>query len=92
MIDLRLYLSGRTPKSDAMITELDRVLKETGIEYRMTVLDIFEHPGEAFDDAVYATPMLVKRFPAPVSRIIGDLTSRERVLVGLRIADIAKDA
>jgi circadian clock protein KaiB len=86
MIDLRLYLSGQTPLSDAKIAELRAILDGEGLDYRLTIKDVFECPEDSFEDAVYATPTLVKRFPLPITRIIGELADRERVLVGLKIS------
>jgi circadian clock protein KaiB len=85
MIDLLLYLSGRTPGSDAKIEELRAILDGEDIDYRLTIKDVFECPEDSFEDAVYATPTLVKRFPTPITRIIGELTDRDRVLMGLKI-------
>jgi circadian clock protein KaiB len=85
VIDLRLYLSGRTPGSDAKIAELRALLEREGLDYRLDVKDVFDCPEDSFEDAVYATPTLVKRFPAPITRIIGELADRERVLIGLKV-------
>jgi circadian clock protein KaiB len=86
MIDLRLYVSGRTPRNEAMAAWLRTVLDERDIAYDLTVMDVFERPEESFKEAVYATPTLIKRSPQPIARIVGELFDRERVLVGLNIS------
>jgi len=35
-------------------------------------------------------PTLVRKFPEPIRKIIGDLSSEERVLVGLDIKPVAR--
>jgi circadian clock protein KaiB len=46
---------------------------------------VLEHPELAEDDRVLATPTLIKRLPLPLRRIIGDLSDREKVLLGLEL-------
>jgi circadian clock protein KaiB len=70
-----------------MIAQLEQALDDWDAEYRLEIMDVFEHPEDTYEDAVYATPTLVKQFPPPVARIIGDLSDRERVLMGLRLTD-----
>ena len=53
--------------------------------YTLDVLDVFEHPQEAYEDAIIATPTLMKTLPKPVRKIIGDLTDHERVMAALDI-------
>jgi circadian clock protein KaiB len=47
------------------------------------IIDILENPEIAEQEKILATPTLVKRFPAPVRKVIGDLSQREKVLFGL---------
>jgi hypothetical protein len=42
-----------------------------------------KNPQLAEEDKILATPTLAKILPPPVRRIIGDLSDRERVLIGL---------
>lgn len=51
--------------------------------YHIEVIDLLKNPRLAKDDQILAIPTLVRRLPAPVRRIIGDLSDTERVLVGL---------
>ncbi len=52
-------------------------------KYRIEVLDLVEHPQLAQGDQILAIPTLVRRLPAPMRKIIGDLSNTDRVLVGL---------
>lgn len=84
---LRLYVTGRTPNSQRAIDNLSRICEEElkGL-YEVEVIDVLENPALAEDEKILATPTLVKRLPAPVRKIIGDLSDREKVLLGLDIA------
>ena len=81
---LKLYVTGKTPKSEAAITNLQRIC-ETDLkrEYEMQVIDVLENPQLAEDEKILATPTLIKELPPPLRRIIGDLSDKEKVLLGL---------
>ena len=74
MIKLKLYITGRTPRSVRLIEQL-REMSERRFrgKYTLDVLDIFEHPESAYEDTVIATPTLIRTRPGPIRRIIGDL-------------------
>lgn len=83
---LRLFVTGATPRSVRAIENLREVLEsELPGRYDLEVIDIYQHPEAASEHQVIAAPTLVKLFPEPVRRIIGDLSDVERVLRGLGI-------
>ncbi len=83
---LRLYVAGQTPKSIAALANLKRLCAtELTGRYRVEVVDLLERPGMAARDDIVVVPTLVRRLPPPLRKIIGDLSNRERVLVGLDI-------
>ena len=86
---LRLYIAGQTPKSVRAIANL-REICETHLEgkYDIEVIDLMEHPEVGRKDQILAIPTLVRRLPEPITKIIGDLSNTERVLVGLDIIHI----
>ena len=53
--------------------------------YAIEIVDLVEHPEIAEEDQILAAPTLVRKLPLPLRRIIGDLSSREKVLIGLEI-------
>jgi circadian clock protein KaiB len=55
--------------------------------YEIEVIDLLEHPQLAAGDQILAIPTLVRRLPQPITRIIGDLSDTERVLVGLDLRE-----
>ena len=82
--DLRLYVAGHTPKSVAALANLQRFCEEhLAGKYRIEVVDLVSDPQLARTDQILAIPTLVRRLPAPMRKIIGDLSNSERVLVGL---------
>lgn len=81
---LRLFICGNTPEGETAIRNLkDICARELSGRYAIEVVDILDEPAAAEDASVIATPTLVKALPPPLRRIIGDLSDRERVLVGL---------
>ncbi len=84
--DLRLYVAGQTDKSIRAINNLARICKEhLEGRYSIEVIDLLQRPQLAAGDQILAVPTLVRRLPEPIKKIIGDLSSEDRVLVGLDI-------
>lgn len=82
--ELRLYIAGTTPASGKAVENL-RAICEAHLSgrYELTVIDVFQQPGLAKNEQIIAVPTLIKRLPAPLRRIVGDLSNEHRVLVGL---------
>jgi circadian clock protein KaiB len=83
---LRLYVAGQTAKSAAALKNLQQ-LCETHLagRYAIEVIDLLVNPKLAAGDQILAVPTLVRKFPEPIRKIIGDLSNEERVLVGLDV-------
>ncbi len=83
---LRLYVSGVTPRSIAAIKSIKEIC-ETALRghYELQVIDIYQQPELAQRAHVIAVPALIKQLPKPLRHIVGELSDRERVLVGLDI-------
>jgi circadian clock protein KaiB len=81
---LKLYVAGNTPNSIRALKTLNTILEEDfqGV-YALKVIDVLKNPQLAEEDKILATPTLSKILPPPVRKIIGDLSDRERVLIGL---------
>jgi len=85
---LRLYVTGMTPRSTQALDTIKALCEEhLAGRYDLEVIDIYQHPQRAVEDQVIAAPTLVKQRPAPLRRLIGDLSDTDRVLVGLGLAD-----
>jgi len=81
---LKLYVTGQTPNSLRAIANLKKILSEEfkGV-YDLRVIDVVKNPQLAEQDKILATPMLSRVLPLPVRRLIGDLSDKDKVLVGL---------
>jgi circadian clock protein KaiB len=81
---LRLYVTGMTPRSSHALTNL-RTICDEYLEgrYDLEVIDIYQQPVLAKGDQIIAAPTLIKKLPLPMRRIVGDMSNRERVLLGL---------
>ena len=86
---LKLYVAGTTARSKAALENLQR-LCETHLagRYSIEVVDLLVNPQLAAGDQILAVPTLVRKFPEPLRKIIGDLSNEERVLVGLDVKPI----
>ena len=81
---LRLYVTGMTPLSTKAFTTIKALCEELLYgRYDLEVIDIYEHPQLAIDEQIIAVPTLVKKLPAPLRRLVGDLSDQKRVLLGL---------
>ena len=81
---LRLYITGQSSHSLQAVKNLDDVCKtELKHEYEIEVIDVLEHPQLAEDEKILATPTLVKQLPTPLRKLVGDLSNRENMLIGL---------
>jgi circadian clock protein KaiB len=84
---LRLYVTGKTPKSERAIANLKEICeKELKGLYELQIIDVLERPQLAEDEKILATPTLIKDLPPPLKRIIGDLSNSEKVLLGLDLS------
>lgn len=83
---LRLYVAGMTPGSMRAVASIKNICDEHLAErYELDVIDLYQQPVLAKGDQIVATPTLIKQLPAPIRRLIGDLSDTERVLVGLNL-------
>jgi len=81
---LRLYVTGMTPRSTEAVATIKALCEEhLQGRYDLEVIDIYQHPQLARDEQIIAVPTLVKKLPAPLRRLIGNLSDVERVLFGL---------
>ena len=81
---LRLYVSGSTSKSALAIGNIKRICEQhLKNRYDLEVIDIYQQPHLAREEQIVAVPTLIKRFPPPLRRLIGDLSNQEKVLFGL---------
>src|ERR1700688_4052074 len=84
MYSLRLYITGQTPRSAASIRNLRDVCDEyLEGRFELQVIDLYQRPELAKEAQVVAAPTLIKRLPLPLRRLVGDLSDKREVLLGL---------
>jgi circadian clock protein KaiB len=83
---LRLYVTGMTARSARAVSNLQAICDEhLNGRYDLEVIDIYQQPVLTKGEQIIAAPTLIKKLPLPMRRIIGDMSNRERVLLGLDI-------
>src|ERR1700680_2576406 len=86
MWDLRLYVTGQSPKCLRAIENLQRACEEhLAGRYQIEVVDLLENPRLAAEDQILAVPTVVRRLPSPIRKLVGDLSDTERLLIGLQL-------
>ena len=84
--DLKLYVAGPTPQCVRAIDNLRVVCDELlPGRHHITIIDLLEDPKRAREDQIVAIPTLVRKLPEPVRRVIGDLSDKAHVVIGLEI-------
>ena len=83
---LRLFVTGTTPRSARAIQNI-RAICEDNLKgrYDLEVIDIYQHPEQIKPEQIVVIPTLVKEQPLPLRKMIGDLSNKEQVLIGLDI-------
>ena len=89
---LRLYVAGNSLRSRSAIESIHSFCEENlKGRYQLEVIDIYQQPSLARGEQIIATPTLVKHLPLPLRKMIGDLTKKERILVGLDLIPLDGD-
>lgn len=83
---LRLYVAGINPKSRKAIENLKEILEEhLEGQYDLEIIDIYQQPIFANEGQIVAAPTLIKELPPPLRRFVGDMSNKERILLGLHL-------
>jgi circadian clock protein KaiB len=83
---LTLYVTGTSPRTKIAIDNLNRICaQELEGRYELEIVDVLENPQRAEDEKILATPTLIKNLPPPLRRVIGDLSDKDKVLLGLEV-------
>jgi len=91
-IVLKLFVTGHSTRSKTAITMLQRICQDDlNGRYELVIVDVLEHPEEAEERRILATPTVVKELPPPIRKVIGDLSDKEKVLIGLDIQQLGNE-
>ena len=85
-LSLKLFVTGASPNSAKAIANLKEIIdKYFDFKYDLEIIDVYQQPLRARKEQIVALPMLLKFFPLPVKKLIGDLSDTNKVLKGLGI-------
>ncbi len=83
---LRLYVTGQAPACVRALANLQRVCAHwLPGRYHIEVVDLLKNPRQAVEDQIVAVPTLVKAYPPPVRKVVGDLADDDRLLVIMQL-------
>jgi len=83
---LRLYVTGMTPRSINAIENIRKICEENlQGRYELEVIDIYQQPQYAKQEQILAAPTLIKKLPLPLRKFIGDMSDKEKILIGLNL-------
>ncbi|OCX51337.1 circadian clock protein KaiB [Mucilaginibacter sp. PPCGB 2223] len=83
---LRLFVTGASPNSIRAITNTKNICeKYLNGRYELEIIDVHQQPFIAASEDLIAIPMLMRKFPLPERRMIGDMSDTDKVLRGLEL-------
>jgi len=81
---LKLYVLGSSAACELALRNLKELIsQESETIFQLEVIDVIKHPQLAENDKILAVPTLIRNLPEPLRRLIGDLSDKEKVLLGL---------
>jgi len=82
--DLRLFITGATPNSLRALTNIRNICEaHLRGRYSLQIIDVYQDAALAQQEQLVALPLLIKKFPLPVRKLIGDLSATEKVMKAL---------
>jgi circadian clock protein KaiB len=81
---LRLFIIDNQPNSVLAVINIKAICeKYLKGRYELDIIDLFLQPALALSEDIIAVPVLIKTFPFPEARVIGDLSDTKSVLKGI---------
>ena len=83
---LKLFITGATPNSSRAVENLTQICEDhIKGRYSLEIIDVYQQQAIAEEEQLIALPFLIKKFPLPERRMLGDLSNKAKVLKGLGI-------
>jgi circadian clock protein KaiB len=83
---LKLFVSGASPNSVRAIHNLRAICDaHLGRQYTLEIVDVYQDASLAQLEQIVALPLLVRKFPLPERKLIGDMSNTQKVLTGLGV-------
>jgi circadian clock protein KaiB len=88
-----LYSAGNSPKHESALRNLQEICRDAlGSAFDIDIVDVTEEPERAREDQILAIPTVVRVRPQPERRVVGDLSQRRQVVLGLELPRTTEDA
>lgn len=85
-LHLKLYIAGHSLLSRQAVSNLNQICQtQFGGNYDIEIIDVIQEPQQAELAKITATPTLVKDYPPPLKRLIGDFSQTELVISELTL-------
>ncbi|MEB3342125.1 circadian clock KaiB family protein [Okeania sp.] len=85
---LRLFISGKSVTVEETLKSLHQILEQSlSLPYTLKVIDVFQHPEQAEIDLITATPTLIRVWPLPIRKIVGEFDDVEKILKLLEVTN-----
>lgn len=85
---LRLFVSGHSMATEQTLHKIHALLERSlNQPYTLKIIDVTQHPEQAEIDHVTATPTLVRVWPQPTRRIVGNLDHADQLLGMLHLPE-----
>jgi circadian clock protein KaiB len=85
---LRLFVTGASPNSIRAITNLKTILENyLKDQYSLEIIDVYQQKSIAATEQIIAMPVMIKKYPLPERRLIGDMSDEKKVLKGLGLLE-----
>jgi circadian clock protein KaiB len=89
---LKLYIAGSSTRSERAVHHIEQIQAQwASLSLEIHVVDVLQNPAAAEAAHIIATPTLVREYPQPERRIIGDLSDLDMVLRVLNIRVSSND-
>lgn len=89
VVVMRLYIANNAPNSMQAVANLEAICREHLKDaFKLEIIDVLAYPHRALADGVLVTPSLTKVSPSPITRVVGNLSDKARVLRALGISGI----
>ncbi len=90
---LRLYVAGATTRSRQALRHVYQLCEaDLKDRYELEVIDVYQQPELARDNQIVATPTLVREFPRPIRRFVGNLMNAAALFGDPDVPALAKAA
>ena len=87
---LKLYVAGVNRKSEEAIRSITEVCSaHLNGRYQLQIIDIYQRPTLLRGEQIIAVPTLIRKFPLPLRRLIGNMMDKDKILLGLDLRPLS---